>query len=53
MQAHMNKKLVPDSKGLYIGVADNGMEIEMYLYRNADKSNIADVITAYPVYAGN
>ncbi|MBY6802548.1 EndoU domain-containing protein [Clostridium botulinum] len=50
MQAHMNKKSVPGSKGRYIGVADNGMTIEMYLYRNAEKCNTSDIITAYPVH---
>ena len=50
MQAHMNKKLVPDSRGLYRGVADNGMTIEMYLYRNPQGTNISDIITAYPVH---
>lgn len=50
MEAHMNKKLVPNTKGCYRGVANNGMTIEMYLYRNADGSNIADIITAYPVH---
>ncbi|NFG62872.1 MULTISPECIES: hypothetical protein [unclassified Clostridium] len=34
----------------YIGVADNGITIEMYLYRNAEKCNISDIITAYPVH---
>lgn len=50
MQAHMNKKLVPGSRGLYRGVADNGMTIEMYLYRNPQGTNILDIITAYPVH---
>jgi hypothetical protein len=50
MQAHRNKSFVPGSKGRYIGVADNGMTIEMYLYRNAEKCNISDIITAYPVH---
>jgi len=50
MEAHMNKKLVPNTKGCYRGVANNGMIIEMYLYRNVDGSNIADIITAYPVH---
>ena len=50
MQAHMNKKLVPGSRGLYRGVAYNGMTIEMYLYRNPQGTNISDIITAYPVH---
>ncbi len=52
MQAHMNKTLVQGSRGLYRGVADNGMTIEMYLYRNPEGCNISDVITAYPVHSG-
>lgn len=46
----MNKKLNPNTKKCYRGVADNGMTIEMYLYKNADSSNIADIITAYPIH---
>ncbi|MBK1809943.1 EndoU domain-containing protein [Clostridium sp. YIM B02505] len=50
MEAHMNKKLVPNTKGCYKGVANNGMTIEMYLYRNVDGGNIDDIITSYPVH---
>lgn len=50
MEAHENKKLVPNTKGLYRGVAKNGMTIEMYLYKDVTSSNIEDIITAYPVH---
>ena len=51
MQAHMNKVRVPGTRNCFRGVADNGMSIEMLLA--GDGTNIADVITAYPIYANH
>lgn len=50
MEAHMSKYEIPNSGGRYRGKGDNGMTIDMYLYRNATGTNIADIITAYPVH---
>ncbi len=48
MEAHMTKQRVPGTRNCFRGVADNGMCIEMYLA--GDGTNIADVITAYPIH---